>query len=65
MTTENLTTKEKLQIIGAKITKYEIEMKQAERSGDYETYKLKRGAIEMAKQEFARLSRIYRKEKGL
>lgn len=61
MNINNLTVKEKLQIIGSKIMKYKSEMAQAQMENDYETYKLKRGAIEMANQEFKRLAKQYKK----
>lgn len=60
---QNMTIKEKLQVIGAKIQKMKIEKKMAEASGDYELYRLKRGAIEIAQKEFLRLSKLYVKGK--
>jgi hypothetical protein len=57
----NAETKETLQKIAAMIGKFEIEMEQARLIGDYETFKLKRGAAQMAKAEFYRLSKNHRK----
>lgn len=54
-----LPIKEKLEIIGAKIGKMKLEMAEAQVNGNYETWRLKRSAIEIANQEFKRLAKQY------
>jgi len=61
MNSKTLSLKDKLQKIAAIIGKLEIEEQNARLSGNYEVYKLKRGAAQMARAEFSRLSKIYRK----
>ncbi len=63
MNTTNLTTKEKLQIIGAKIGEYQIKQSKARFTGNWQDYKIARDAEQMALKEFIRLKRIYIREK--
>lgn len=52
-----MTTKEKLQKIASMIGMYELRISHAQATGNYSEVHICRGARQLAKKEFARLSR--------